>query len=141
MSSRTKRTTPQQVQHTRVEYEFRLKKIALLAPMITGIATTACKWAGLAMIFYCTYLSVAELSGKKTTADVLFKGVLDMKANEYAAYIFGGGGVIYGLRERRLRRKTTERLSKRTASLEKRIDPNRTSSGLPSTGDTRREDI
>jgi hypothetical protein len=126
--------------NTRAEYEFRLKKIAMVTEAISNLGTALCKWGGFAFIAWCLWGVAASLSGEQTSASIVFRAALDMRADQYIAYLLGGGGVIYGVRERRLRRKTTERLSERTASLEKRIDPHRTSSGLPSTGDTRLED-
>jgi hypothetical protein len=46
----------------------------------------------------------------------------------------------YGLRERRLRRQTTERFTQRNYKLEKLVDPNRTSSHLTTRGTTNPED-
>jgi hypothetical protein len=126
--------------HARAEYEFRVRKIAMITEMVSMIFSALCKWGGFAFMAWCTWGIAAALSGEHTTADIAFRAALDMRADQYAAYILGGGGVIYGIRERRLRRKTTSRLTERTASLEKRIDPNRTSTGLPSSGDTRLED-
>ena len=138
MSSRTKRSIP--AVNTRAEYDFRLKKIAKLCDTFCAIGSAALKWGAFAFIAYCLWQAAVALSGENTSANIVIKGVLDMKVSQYAAYLFGGGGIIYGIRERRLRRKTTERLSDRTKSLEQRIDPNRTSSGLQSSGDTRMED-
>jgi hypothetical protein len=126
--------------NTQAKYDFRLKKIAMVTETVSNVGSALCKWGGFAFIAWCFWGVAASLSGEQTSASIVFRAALDMRADQYIAYILGGGGVVYGIRERRLRRKTTERLSERTASLEKRIDPNRTSSGLPSTGDTRLED-
>jgi hypothetical protein len=138
MSSRTKRGMP--AVDTKMEFDFRLKKIALITETLSAICSGFCKWGGFAFIAYCLWQTAAALSGEETSANIVFRAALDMKVDQYAAYLFGGGGIIYGIRERRLRRKTIARLTERTESLERRIDTNRTSSGLLSSGDSRQED-
>ncbi|CAI2716936.1 hypothetical protein [Nitrospina watsonii] len=64
---------------------------------------------------------MAELNINRTLVDVLF-------------FIFGAGGVTYGIRSERFRRKDVERLTTRIKKLEELLDPNRTSSGLDPTG-------
>ncbi len=64
----------------------------------------------------------------------------DFKVSEGLSYLFGVGGFGYGMRERKLRRETIERLSKRITDLEKLVDPSRTSSHLTVRGTTNPED-
>ena len=44
-------------------------------------------------------------SGKSTSANVLVQFILNLKANQWFAILFGVGGTAYGLAERRLRKK------------------------------------
>jgi len=110
---------------------------------VDGIVSTiqhAVKWLSLLGIAYFVYMSIRSLSGHYTFADIGIKFVGDLKLSEGLSYLFGVGGVGYGMRERRLRRKTTERMSARNVQLEQMIDPERTSSHLTTRGTTNPED-
>ena len=84
---------------------------------------------------FMVYLSVNALAGKETSADIAVQGGFSVKflANRYASQIifalFGSGGIIYGLRQRRLYEKATKKLQ-RVEKYEKLLDPTRSSSGL-----------
>jgi hypothetical protein len=97
-------------------------------------------WFSLVGISALFYLSTKSLAGHHTFADIGIKVIGDFKISEAASYLFGAGGVGYGLRERKLRRQTTERLTQRTITLERAVDPNRTSSHLTVRGTTNPED-
>jgi hypothetical protein len=79
-------------------------------------------------------------AGRDTAATFSLSVITKLQADRWFAYLFGAGGVGYGLVERRLRRRNIKRLTKHTEELEKRIDPERTSSGLTPEGKTRPED-
>lgn len=97
-------------------------------------------WLSLLGIAGFFYLTVKSLAGTYTFADIGIKVIGDFKVSEALSYLFGVGGVGYGLRERKLRRQTTERLTERNVTLEKLIDPTRTSSHLTTRGTTNPED-
>jgi hypothetical protein len=97
-------------------------------------------WSSLVAIAALFYLSVKSLAGHYTFADIGIKVLGDFKISEAFGYLFGAGGAGYGLRERRLRRQTTERLTARNATLERELDPNRSSSRLTTRGTTNPED-
>jgi hypothetical protein len=97
-------------------------------------------WFSLVGISAFFYLSTRSLAGHYTFADIGIKVIGDFKVSEALSYLFGAGGVGYGLRERALRRKTTDRFAERVAALETKIDPNRTSSHLTRRGTTNPED-
>jgi hypothetical protein len=97
-------------------------------------------WSSLVAIAALFYLSIRSLSGHYTFADIGIKVLGDFKLSEAFGYLFGVGGAGYGLRERKLRRQTTERFAARNFSLEKQIDPNRSSSRLTTRGTTNPED-
>lgn len=98
------------------------------------------KWGGLFGISFCAYLSVTALAGTTTAADIGIKFLADVRVSEAVAWIFGGSGVAYGLRQRKLRRDTVERIQPRVEGLEKQIDPGRSSSKLTKRGETPPED-
>ncbi|HXQ52880.1 MAG TPA: hypothetical protein VN802_17440 [Stellaceae bacterium] len=87
-------------------------------------------------VFYWVHVVLLAYAGTSTFANVAISFVTDFKLDRVLAYGFGAGGVGYGLRQRKLRRKNIERLAPRAAMLEKIIDPNRTSSGLTPQGTT-----
>lgn len=97
-------------------------------------------WGTLLLISKWGVEAVTALAGKHTIADIGLKMIVNMQIGEAVAYIFGAGGIGYGIVERRLRRNTIERLGTRNRNLETLIDPARTSSGLTTRGTTRPED-
>jgi hypothetical protein len=97
-------------------------------------------WFSLVGISAFFYLSTKSLAGHYTFADIGIKVIGDFKISEAVSYLLGAGGMGYGLRERRLRRQTTERFSQRNYALERLVDPNRTSSHLTTRGTTNPED-
>ncbi len=119
-----------------LEAEIRFLRQGQNSRTVASIANNLIRWAGLGVIAYFAYRSIDALAGKETTANVMVNFLASIKANQWAAWIAGGGGTIYGLRQRSLRRKTIARLQKRNTDLESKIDPNRTSSGLTERGET-----
>ena len=93
-------------------------------------------WGALILIAKWMAEAVTALAGKHTVADIGLKFLANVQISEAVAYIFGAGGIGYGLLERRQRRNTIERLGTRNRDLEARIDPGRTSSGLTTRGTT-----
>jgi hypothetical protein len=92
---------------------------------IASIVELAIRWGCLVLIAYLGYLCVSKLAGKTTFADIGLEFLSKVEISEAAAWIFGTGGLVYGLGERRLRRNTTERLAGRIAEFERRRDPDR----------------
>ena len=78
---------------------------------VTGIT-----WLGYCFVSYMIYLSISELAGKVTTADM--KLVVDGVHTSSGigllpvavSILFGIGGIRYGLRQRKLRCDAVERL-------------------------------
>ena len=83
-------------------------------------------------------------AGKTTLANLGISLIADLKANTVFSHIVMGilglGGASYGLRERAQKRKEIKRLGNSLVDLEKRLDPNRPSSGLTIDGRSRPED-
>lgn len=84
------------------------------------------------------YLSISVLAGKKTEAAFLL-GYFG-ESNHSLPWIGMVISVVYALFERRLRKRKTEYLQSRNTELEKLIDPQRSTSGLLSTGESNPED-
>ena len=110
--------------------------IARLIDGIVAIVTTLMICGTVVLVAYWTYLTLATYAGKSTLALVAISFVTDFKVDRWLAYAVGGSGVLYGVRQKRLRQKNIERLTDRPQGLERRLDPKRTSSGLTSRGTT-----
>src|SRR2546423_203406 len=91
------------------------------------ILLTLIRWAGVVGFMYLVYRTVDSLAGKKTSADIAISGGLDLKvlANRYASQIifalFGSGGILYGLRQKRLYSKASDKL-RRVEKYERKLD-------------------
>jgi len=119
-----------------LDYELRARLIDRSAAVIE----TGLKYGALVVIFFFGYASIKSLAGQSTFADIGLRVIGDVRISETIAWLFGAGGVGYGLRQRKLRRDTIERLAPRVRQYEERLDPQRSSTGLPSRGTTRPED-
>lgn len=93
-------------------------------------------------IAYWAYRVVDTLAGRTTLADIGIdvSVIANENVGQLLAWLTGAGGIIYGLAQRRLRRRTIHRLQGRIRDLETQIDPGRTSSSITTTGQTRPED-
>lgn len=94
-------------------------------------------------IAYCSHeIAVAfqTFAGKASLADLRFGFFADITVVYTLSITATGISVVLYLNERRLHRKTRERLTARITKLELDIDPMRTSSQLTSKGLTRKED-
>jgi hypothetical protein len=119
-----------------LEFQLRIFRIDRIA----GVAETAIRFGSLAVIAVFAWLSIRSLAGQRTFADIGIRVITDLRLSEAFAYLFGVGGVAYGLGERHLRRNRTQHFTTRMAALEQRLDPNRSSSTLTSRGTTRKGD-
>jgi len=111
-----------------------------LAEQLGGITKALIKYVSVVVIFYYLNSAVRALAGQHTYADIGVKFLAQLSISESASYIAGAGGVLYGIRERKLRRDKTDYLAERNRELEKKLDPGRTSSRLTRRGTTRKED-
>ncbi len=96
-----------------------------------------------AAIAYCSHeiaIAFQAFAGKASLADLRFGFFADIKIVYTLSIAATGISVMLYLNERRLHRKTRERLTARITKLELEIDPIRTSSHLTSKGLTRKED-
>jgi hypothetical protein len=99
-------------------------------------------WAGAVLIVYFgVYRTSEALAGKVTIADIAHSFIAHLTADRWVAYIFGGGGIGYGLMQRSLRKSTVARMHRRQKELEERLDPNRSTSTLTPQGNTNPKDL
>lgn len=117
------------------------QRIVAVSGDLTRIITSAFKWGGISAIAYFAFKSVDSLSGKETWANIGMQLISDLKVNRWLCYLLAGGTSLWAVGERRTRKRRVAQLSDRVIQLEKRIDPGRSSSMLPTTGDTREDDV
>lgn len=108
---------------------------------VTGqVVHRAIPWAGIVLLGYWGYLSIRVLSGQQTFAAIAIKFLADFRVGEGVAYVFGLGGIGYGIGNRKLRKDAIQRMAERIKTLESQRDPGRSSSRLTPRGETRPED-
>jgi len=105
-----------------------------------NVVNNLVRWGGLLGIAFYGYKIAASLAGETTAADIGINIATDFRISEALAWLLGGGGVAYGIGQRKLRKDVIERFSERQKTLESLIDPNRTSSELDPRGDNKPED-
>ena len=125
----------QQLADVRAELKF--AKHAKTAEVITPIILSGIRWSAIVLCALFGYLSVATLAGKETNAVIDIKMLLD---SNVLGIIFGGGGIVYGVVQWRLKRRVIARLQPRIQAFEQQIDPSRSSSLLTEHGETNPED-
>lgn len=103
-------------------------------------ATHLVKWAGIIFVVYFAKEMVSDLAGKTTLTDIAVKILMAGNARELVSYGIAGGAIGWGWSERRLRKSKIRHLGKRLVATETSLDPNRSSSQLTDTGETRPED-
>lgn len=140
MAHEKKSTKPKKT-YVELQAELDLLKRQRRSGEISTVLRDLIRWGGVAVVAYFFYLSVASLAGETTAADIGIAIAGQLEVSDAFAILFGGGGVAYGMGQRRLRRRTIERLQERIRSLEQQIDPGRSSSGLDSQGRTHPQDI
>ena len=120
--------------------ENKLLRTGNLATGVNNVLLNLIRWGGVVLIFRYIYLSIEALSGKTTMAAIGVNFLGNLTVSQSLAYILGGGGLLYGLGERRLRKRLVKRIGGRTRQLEAAIDPRRTSSNLTERGETNPRD-
>ena len=98
-------------------------------------------WGAIVAIVYFLSPFLMALAGEKTSADFQVELLWGKRLIHWPlSILIGGSGLIYGLRQRSLRRKTIELLEEQSRKFEESVDPGRTSSGLTKKGDTSPKD-
>jgi hypothetical protein len=125
---------------SQLEAELRVLKKSRFAEGTVQVFLSLIRWGAIVLIVRYGYLSIEALAGKDTFTDIVINFLSDIKVSVAISWSVGAGGAIYGLKQRKLRRDTVERLQGRIKLLESEKDPSRTSSQLTKRGDTRPED-
>jgi hypothetical protein len=120
------------------ELRFRLK--FRIVDMIGSIIHTIVPWGCAVLIAWFFERSVVSLAGQYTFAQIGVGFLGDFRISDSFAYIFGAGGIAYGIKRRKLYQDNIERTAQRIADYEKRLDERRSSSRLTPRGKTRPED-
>jgi hypothetical protein len=107
----------------------------LLVEKGAPIVEIAVRWGLIALIVFYITDCVKGLAGLQTIANIGVRFLADVKVSEAVAWIFGAGGLGYGVRQRSLRRRDTKQMGTRLRKYEKLIDPGRSSTNLDSQGD------
>src|SRR5262245_4265215 len=76
-----------------------------------------------AAIGFFAYKSIDSLAGRVTDANIFINFLGSLTVSKGLAYILGGGGMVYGIAQKRRRQKDTARLHQRIHHLEKLRDP------------------
>jgi hypothetical protein len=93
------------------------------------------RWVSVALF---VYLSIDALAGRTTLAEVAVKFFALTSERGVSKWWVAAAGLfcVWAVLERTLRLRKVSSMSKRMEALEKKIDSNRTSSGLTRTGET-----
>lgn len=87
-------------------------------------------------VSYFIFRIFEALAGKTTFAYIFTTFLANINIQIAIAVSLAISGVGYGIYQKRLRKKTTEKLHKRIKELETYFDANRSTSGLTTRGDT-----
>jgi hypothetical protein len=123
-----------------LDYKFQIHKWDSVSRLVQALI----KYGTVCFCVWQLVPAMEAFAGKTTLAKLGILIVTDLKANTVFSHlvmgVLGFGGAGYGLRERAQKRKEIKRLGNRVVELEKRLDRNRTSSGLTIDGRSRPED-
>ena len=133
-----KKASPQR-KPSRSELDFAYRGLRL--SQIGRVCTSFFKWSSLLGIAWFGHLSIDSLAGKTTISEIAFNLVTSVSASHGVASAIAAVGVLFGLNERRLRKRAVKRLSPGRLEYEKRQDGDRTSSGLDESGDEDEEGV
>ena len=129
---------PSNVQIAEINARVKVSRHAVIAQTTRDIVKAAIRLGIAFFICFFGYKAIDSLAGKQTESNIAFNIIADIK---YVVSIgFGVGGVAYGESQRRLKKKNIREMSKTIRDYELRLNPNKKSSNLTETGDTREED-
>ena len=129
-------TSPRSQQNAEFEYRRSFQRLELLNTFVQ----LAIKWGVIAYGFHCAYLMTMTLAGRSTFADIGVRVLGNIKVSNSIVALLAGGGWVYGLGQRQLRRKNIKRIVPAKNALEKLLNPTRTSSYLTDIGTTPKAD-
>jgi hypothetical protein len=100
------------------------------------------RWGGIIIVTYLITDMFKFLSENNAVKfDVVINTLLNLSASIYVSYGITISAILYGVREKILRRKTIKEMGERIVSLEKRLWGGRTSSNINKDGTTPKEDL
>lgn len=114
---------------------------ALTLAKIDGVlrlARLVVTFAGICFVILCSGYALRPFAGQVTIVSLVFSFLADIKFA--VAVTLAGAASAWAVAERVLRRRKTEQLQGRIIELERRIDPERTSSDLTPQGTTNPRD-
>lgn len=94
------------------------------------VRRTAIRTVGAVACVGFAYLAIASMAGTTTIADSGLKIAANLRLSVLLAWGTTVAAIAWGSWERHLRQRTAREMAARINSLEKRLDPDRTSSGL-----------
>jgi hypothetical protein len=118
------------------EFGVKFKKLDI----VNSTIQTTIKVAGFVVVAWILSASLRILAGKQTILNVAMQVVASLGLSAKISYALGITGVVYGLRQRHLRRLTIEKMSGHQRKLEQALDQKRTSSEITLKGTTRPDD-
>ncbi len=103
---------------------------------------TGLRMGGGVLIAFFAFKAIEALAGRATSVSVFLRLILDALIDlKFALTItLAGACAAWAVAERILRQRAVGRLGARNAELERRLDPNRTTSGLTMNGKTHPRD-
>lgn len=123
-----------------LEHDLKMFKIARTSETIIAIAITLLKSITVIVVVYFIYRMIDAIAGKYTFTDIGINFLGNLNISITIAWVFGIMGLLYGFRQRTLRKDTVQRLQTRIVEIEQDVDAKRSSSNLTERGDTRPED-
>lgn len=94
------------------------------------------KYGAFVIIVYFTYLSILSLAGKETSAIFVFQYLTSVKDGNISWKIVTALTTFWAFLERKLKKDSIKHFKEHIIELEKKLDPNRSSSNLTKEGNT-----
>lgn len=134
------RMAKKQKSRQELEAELRILRHARRSEAIVTVVKDCLKYGTIAWVAWVFYQSIRCLAGNATYADIGIGFLGSVKINATLGWTAGVLGVVYGLAQRKICRKTIRRLAPRVSEFEKRLDEKRSSSRLNDDGSTHPRD-
>ena len=125
---------------TEQEMEYNFARATLIWKNLTRIFMNLLRFGCISWCVYWFFDAVKIFAGEETNANVLINLVVGMKIDKLIAYLFGGGGLLYGGIRNYQIKQTRKNLSEHIRKLEKMHDKDRQKSRLNEYGETHEDD-
>jgi hypothetical protein len=120
--------------------EIKHLKAGRQADLVCTTISGAFRWGCFAFLGWCTLQAVRELAGKTTFAELVVGFLANVEVGWTVSLSVGFVGVLFGVKERKLRLRKTASMAVYIRQLEARLDPKRTTTTLTLDGQTNPED-